>query len=234
MLMDIPFMLEILPRLLRGLLLTLQISLLSLAVGLVFGVLLGVVRVIGPAPVRRLIAGFVFFVRGTPVILHIFGAALLLPKIGLDFSVFWIGFAALTFNTVGYQIEIVRAAIQSIDRGQMEAAAAIGMTRWMAMRDIILPQAARRMIPPLTNELANLVKASSVLSVIAVLEVTKIANSIRAATFKSTEIYIIVAILYFVVVQLLIRGAYYLEQNVFTYRPSGQPVTKTKQATLGN
>jgi polar amino acid transport system permease protein len=224
---DIAFMIEILPRLLRGLVMTLQISLLSLSLGLVIGLLLGVVRVIGPRPIRRLIAAFVFFVRSTPVILHIFGAALLLPKIGIDFSIFWIGVAALTFNTVGYQIEIIRAAIESVDRGQIEAASAIGMTRWMAMRVIVLPQAARRMIPPLTNELANLVKASSVLSVIAVLEVTKIANSIRAATFKSTEIYILVALLYFVVIQLLIRGAYYLERNVFTYQPATKPATST-------
>ena len=225
--MDIEFMLEILPRLVRGMVMTLEISLLSLTVGLFLGVVLGVVRVIGPRPIRRTIAAFVFFVRGTPVILHIFGAALLLPKLGIDFSVFWIGVAALTFNTVGYQIEIVRAAIQSVDQGQMEAASSIGMTRWTAMRNIVLPQAARRMVPPLTNELANLVKASSVLSVIAVLEVTKIANSIRAATFKSTEIYIMVALLYFVVIQLLIRGAYYLENNVFTYQPASEPASST-------
>jgi polar amino acid transport system permease protein len=220
-------MVEILPRLVRGLGMTLQVSLLALALGLGLGMLLGVIRVIGPRPIRRIIATFVFFVRGTPIILHIFGAALLLPKFGIDFSIFWIGLVALTFNTVGYQIEIIRAAIESVDRGQMEAALAIGMTRWMAMRHILLPQAARRMIPPLTNELANLIKASAVLSVIAVLEVTKIANSIRAATFKSTEIYILVALLYFVVIQLLIRVANYLEQNVFTYQPSVKPASST-------
>ena len=218
--MDIGFMIEILPRLVRGFVMTLQLSLLSLTLGFVLGLILGVVRVLGPWPIRRIIAVFVFFVRATPIILHIFGAALLLPKIGIDFSIFWIGVIALTFNTVGYQIEIVRASIESVDRGQMEAALAIGMTRWMAMRNILLPQAARRMIPPMTNEMANLIKASSVLSVIAVLEATKIANSIRAATFKSTEIYIMLALLYFVVIQLLIRGANYLEKNVFTYLPS--------------
>ena len=225
--MDIGFMIEILPRLVRGFVMTLQLSLLSLTLGLVLGLILGVVRVIGPRPIRRIIAAFVFFVRATPIILHIFGAALLLPKIGIDFSIFWIGVLALTFNTVGYQIEIVRAAIESVDRGQMEAALAIGMTRWMAMRNILVPQAARRMIPPMTNEMANLIKASSVLSVIAVLEATKIANSIRASTFKSTEIYILLALLYFVVIQVLIRGANYLEKNVFTYLPSTKPASST-------
>jgi ABC-type amino acid transport system permease subunit len=154
----------------------------------------------------------------------------LLPNLGLRLPIFWIGVAALTFNTVGYQIEIVRAAIESIDKGQLEAASSIGMTNWMAMRQILLPQAARRMIPSMTNELANLIKASSVLSVIAVLEMTKIANSIRAATFKSTEIYILVAILYFVVIQFIIWGAGYLEQNVFNYQRSRKQVAKQAPA----
>ncbi|MFN8456863.1 MAG: amino acid ABC transporter permease [Anaerolineae bacterium] len=216
--MDFPFMLEILPRLLRGLVLTIQVSVLALLLGTVIGIALGIVRIIGPRPVQRLIIGYVTLIRGTPAIFHIYAASLLLPKIGIELSVFWVGLIALTVNTVGYQIEIVRAALESIDFGQREAAASIGMTNWMAMRSIILPQAARRMIPPLTNELANLIKASSALSVIAVLEMTKIANSIRASTFKSPEVYLLVAILYFIVIQLLIWGANYLEQNVFNYQ----------------
>ena len=228
--MDIAFMIEILPRLLRGLVVTLAVSSIALALGLILGLLLGIARVIGPRPIRRLIAAFVILVRGTPVIFHIYAAALLLPNFGLSLPIFWIGVAALTFNTVGYQVEIVRAAIESIDKGQLEAASSIGMTNWMAMRQIVLPQAARRMIPSMTNELANLIKASSVLSVIAVLEMTKIANSIRAATFKSTEIYILVAILYFVVIQLIIWGAGYLEQNVFNYQRSRKQVVKQAPA----
>ena len=224
--MDIGFMIEITPRLLRGLVITLEVTILALGLGLFLGMLLGIIRVIGPRPVRRLIAGFVILIRGTPVIFHIYAASLLLPNIGLRLPIFWIGVAALTFNTVGYQIEIVRAAIESVSKGQLEAAQSIGMTNWAAMRQIVLPQAARRMIPSLTNELANLLKASSVLSVIAVLEMTKIANSIRAATFKSTEIYILVAILYFVVIQLLIWGANYLEQNVFNYQRASERAIK--------
>lgn len=216
--MDFAFMLEILPRLLRGLVMTIQVSVLALLLGTVIGIALGIVRIIGPRPVRMVISWYVTLIRGTPAIFHIYAASLLLPKLGVDLSVFWVGLIALIFNTVGYQIEIVRAALESIDNGQREAAASIGMTNWTAMRLIILPQAARRMIPPLTNELANLIKASSALSVIAVLEMTKIANSIRASTFKSPEVYVLVAILYFVVIQLLIWGANYLEQNVFNYQ----------------
>jgi polar amino acid transport system permease protein len=228
--MDIGFMIEILPRLLRGLVLTLAVSSIALGLGLILGLLLGITRVIGPRPIRRLIAAFVILVRGTPVIFHIYAAALLLPNLGLKLPIFWIGVAALTFNTVGYQVEIVRAAIESIDKGQLEAASAIGMTNWLAMRQIVLPQAARRMIPSMTNELANLIKASSVLSVIAVLEMTKIANSIRAATFESTEIYILVAILYFVVIQFIIWGAGYLEQNIFNYQRSRKQDAKQAPA----
>lgn len=232
--MDFAFMLEILPRLLRGLVMTVQVSVLALFLGTVIGIALGIVRIIGPRPVQWVIIWYVTLIRGTPAIFHIYAASLLLPKLGLDLSLFWIGLIALTFNTVGYQIEIVRAALESIDYGQREAAASIGMTNWKAMRLIILPQAARRMIPPLTNELANLIKASSALSVIAVLEMTKIANSIRAATFKSPEVYVLVAILYFIVIQLLIWGASYLEQNVFNYqRVEKRAVAGTVQVQAG-
>ncbi len=230
--MDFPFMLEILPRLLRGLVMTIQVSVLALLLGTVIGIALGIVRIIGPRPIQRLIIGYVTLIRGTPAIFHIYAASLLLPKLGIELSVFWVGLIALTFNTVGYQIEIVRAALESIDFGQREAAASIGMTNWMAMRSIILPQAARRMIPPLTNELANLIKASSALSVIAVLEMTKIANSIRASTFKSPEVYVLVAILYFIVIQLLIWGANYLEQNVFNYQRAEKRATAAGTAQV--
>jgi polar amino acid transport system permease protein len=97
------------------------------------------------------------------------------------------------------------------------------MTRWLAMWLVILPQAARRMVPPLTNELANLVKASSVLSVIAVYELTRAGHAIIASSYKFAEVLILVAALYFVTIQLLSWGAAYLERRIFTYR-SGQPI----------
>ncbi|MBD2459718.1 amino acid ABC transporter permease [Oscillatoria sp. FACHB-1407] len=217
--MDIPFMLEILPRLLPALGTTLVVSLLSLAIGMVLGISLGMVRVLSQSakPIRWLIDAYVWFVRGTPIIIQIYIAYFFLPMLGLKWNVFWIGVVALVFNSVGYQVEIVRGAIASVDQGQLQSAAAIGMTPRMAMLWVVLPQATRRMIPPLTNELANLIKASSVLSVISLFELTKAGDAIIASTFKFAEVLLLQSILYFAVIQLLSWSAVYLEQRVFNY-----------------
>jgi His/Glu/Gln/Arg/opine family amino acid ABC transporter permease subunit len=215
--MQIDFMIQILPRLLRALVTTIEISVVALFLGTFIGLVMGVIRTSGPKILRLIISGYVTFVRGTPIMIHIYAAYFLLPKIGLVLPAFWVGLVAMTFNTVGYQIEIIRAAIESIDRGQVEAAISIGMTKWMAMRWVIMPQVARRIIPPLTNELSSLVKASSILSVIAVLELTKVANAIIASSYKFAEVYILVSILYFAIIQILISGTTWLENNVFNY-----------------
>jgi polar amino acid transport system permease protein len=219
---DIGFMIEILPRLLRAVWLTIQISVIALILGTVFGLLFGMLRVIGPRFLHPLIDAYVFIVRSTPVVLQIYAAFFLLPRVGLDLPLFAVGVISLVFNSTGYQVEIVRPALESVDKEQREAAYSLGMTRWMAMLLIILPQAARRMIPPLTNELANLVKASSVLSVIAVYELTRAGQAIIASSYKYAEVLILMALLYFAVIQLLSWGSSYLEREVFTYR-GGQP-----------
>lgn len=216
-------MLEILPRLLRTLLTTIEISAVALVLGTVLGILMAVLRVVGPRVWHPVVDAYVLLVRGTPAVLQIYAAFFLLPRVGLDLPLFTVGVIALTFNSTAYQVEIVRAAIESIDKGQREAAASIGMTRWMAMWLVVMPQAARRMIPPLTNELANLVKASSALSVIAVYELTKTGQAIIASSYKFAEVLILVAALYFVTIQLLSWGARYLEQKVFSYR-GGKPL----------
>jgi polar amino acid transport system permease protein len=215
-------MFDILPRLLRALLTTIQISVIALILGAALGLLLGVLRVIGPRVFHPIIDAYVFLVRSTPFAVQVYAAFFLLPRAGLDLPLFVVGVLALLFNSTGYQVEIVRPAIESVDREQREAAYSIGMTRWMAMWLIILPQAARRMIPPLTNEFANLVKASSVLSVIAVYELTRAGQAIIASSYKFAEVLILVAALYFLTIQILSWSASYLEREVFTYR-GGQP-----------
>jgi His/Glu/Gln/Arg/opine family amino acid ABC transporter permease subunit len=215
--MDIGFMIDILPRLLRASVTTLQVSIVSLILGLLLGVSMGVLRVIGPRVFHPLVDAYVGLVRGTPIAVQIYAAFFLLPRVGADFTLFQISIIALTFNSTGYQIEIVRAALQSIDKRQIEAAASIGLTQFKTMWHITLPQAAQRMIPPLTNELANLIKASSVLSIIALYELTRAGHAIIAANFKYAEVLILVSILYFAAIQLLTEGANYLERDVFNF-----------------
>ena len=215
---DFPFIIEILPRVGGALLTTIVVSLISLVLGTIVGVGLGIIKTLSlrRSLIRTVIDAFVWVVRGTPIVIQIYAFFFLLPKAGVKLDVFWVGVIALTVNSAGYQVDIVRSAIESIDKGQREAALSIGMPDTLAMRLIVLPQAWRRMIPPLTNELANLIKASSALSFVALFELTKASNAIIAGTFKFAEVLILESLLYVAVIQVLVYGSRYLEQRAFS------------------
>ena len=214
--MDFPYLLEVFPRLLPGLWVTLRISLLSLLLAIGIGVWLGTLRAfLSPRhPLCLLLDGYVFLVRGTPIIVQIYIFFFLLPEAGLRLDVFWVGVIALTFNSGGYQIEIVRAAVQSVDRGQSEAALALGLSRRRTIWMVILPQAVRRMIAPVTNEMSQLVKASSVLSVITVFELHKAANAILSGSYKFIELLALQAVLYLALILSVSTLAGWLERRV--------------------
>ncbi len=212
--LDTAFMQEQLPTLLRAAGITLQLSSLAVLIGIALGLVLGSLRVIGPLWIQRLIQVFVDFVRGVPPLVHIALIYFALPRVGLLLDEFWTGVAALTLVAAGYEVEIVRAALESVDPGQEEAALAVGMDRRMALIWILLPQALKRMIPPLTNELANVIKASSLLSVISVTELTKVGNDLIFQHFVVAEVLIPVAILYVLIVSLLTRTSRWLESRL--------------------
>ncbi len=215
--LDYAFMREIFPSLLEAAWVTVQISALALIFGTILGVLLGMLRMIGPAPVQTVIQWIVNYVRGVPPLIHIAYIFFALPRLGIFFNEFWTGVVALTIVTMGYLVEIVRASIESIDKGQREAALSIGMTEWKTLRVILLPQATRRMIPAITNELANVIKASSLLSVISVRELTLVGNEIIYRNFVVIEVFIEVALLYLLVVGTLMLASRYLEEYVFAF-----------------
>jgi His/Glu/Gln/Arg/opine family amino acid ABC transporter permease subunit len=208
------FMQAQLPTLLRAAVITLQLSSLAVLIGIALGLMLGSLRVIGPGWIQRLIQVFVDFVRGVPPLVHIALIYFALPRVGLFLDEFWTGVAALTIVAAGYEVEIVRAAIESVDPGQEEAALSVGMDRRMALTWILLPQALKRMLPPLTNELANVIKASSLLSVISVTELTKVGNDLIFEHFVVAEVLIPVTILYVLIVSLLTRTSRWLESRL--------------------
>ena len=212
-------MIEVFPRLLPGLWITIEISAISLALATMIGVCLGTSRAFMGAgnPLAWLLDAYVFFVRGTPIIVQIYGFFFLLPQAGIRLDTFWIGVMALTFNSAGYQIEIARAAVQSVDRGQFDAALALGLGRHRTIWLVILPQAFRRMIPPITNEMSQLVKASSVLSVITVFELHKSANAIVSSSFKFVELLTLQAVLYLALILSVSSFARWLETRVFDF-----------------
>lgn len=215
--MDFIFIMEQMPRLLPGLLLTIQLSLIGFLIASILGVPFGILRAYKtPAYISFIIDFYVFVVRGTPILVQIYAAYFLLPLAGVKLSPFWIGIVALSFNSAGYQIEITRAAIQSIEKGQYEGASSLGLGKFRTLISIVFPQAFLRMLPPLANEMSNLIKASSVLSIITVFELHKAANAIISDSFKFLEMLFAQAVLYVAFVVLMTQFSIYLEKRVGT------------------
>lgn len=202
------------PHLLKGVVVTIEISLLALVAGTLLGIVCGLLSVSGNRWLSTPVAFYVFFVRGTPALVQIFLIYFALPTIGIAISPFWGGVVALTFNAGGYVSEIIRAGIQSIDTGQNEAAKAIGMSRGQTLAHILLPQSWKRVLPGLTNEMITLVKTSSLLSVISVFEVTRAAQVVIADKFAPFELYALLAVFYLVIIALLTQLSSYVEKRL--------------------
>ncbi|WP_091190233.1 amino acid ABC transporter permease [Paenibacillus catalpae] len=184
-----------------GIRMTLEVSLLAVLSGLVLGTLVSFLRLSGLWPLRLIGSVYVEIIRGTPLIVQLFLFNYGLPIfLGFDIGIFTAAYLALTINSAAYIAEIMRAGIQAVDKGQMEAARSLGMSRSLAMRQIILPQAFKNVLPALGNEFVVVVKESSVLSVIGFAELTYQANSIRGATFISLEPMLVSALIYFVLI----------------------------------
>lgn len=191
-------MVEVFPRLLPALWVTIKVSFISLFfaffIGLFFGTINSVFSKLNPF--NLITRSYVWFVLCTPIIIQIYAAYLLLPKVGIQLDVFWVGVIALTFNSAGYQTEISRASISSIPKGQYEASKTLGMSFFNTMFFIILPQAIKRMLPATANEASHLIKASAILSVIALLELHKAAINLQGNSFKFIELLALQAMLY--------------------------------------
>ena len=201
--LDLAFMASILPDMLRAAWITLLLSLLTVFLSCVLGGVLSAFRLLGGRALRAGICAFVEFTRGVPPLVQIAIVYFLLPEIGLVLNEFWTGVAALTFIGAGYTVEIVRSAVDSLDRGQRETALALGLGETRTLFLVLLPQALRRILPPLTNELANVIKASALLSVISVNELTKVANDLIFVHFIVIEVLIELTVLYLIIVGAL-------------------------------
>ncbi|HEY4235896.1 MAG TPA: amino acid ABC transporter permease [Gaiellaceae bacterium] len=187
----------------RALWTTIYISVISQVVGVVLGLIAALMRMSGFAPFRWLSGLYAWIFRGTPLLVQIFFIYVTfnLPSINLHFwtipSEALTGIVALSINEGAYMREIIRAGIDAVDRGQMEAAKSLGMRYGLAMRRIVLPQAARVIVPPLGNEFNNMMKNTSLLSVIGVYELFADAQQGYSATFSSA-FYVAVAFWYLV------------------------------------
>ena len=202
------------PLLLLGAGVTIQITALSVGFGLVIGVFMGMARLSKMWVIRSFAAVYVDFIRGTPLLVQIFLIYFALPIIiGQRIDPFVAAITACSVNSGAYVAEIFRGGIQSIDKGQMEAGRSLGMTWWQTMRFIVLPQAFKRVIPPLGNEFIAMLKDSSLVSVIGFEELTRRGQLIIARTYGSFEIWLTVAFIYLVMTLIISRLVAYLERR---------------------
>ena len=205
------------PLLLLGAGVTIKITAMSVAVGVIIGLFVGIARICRVRPLEWLAAVYVDFFRGTPLLVQIFLVYFALPVLtGQRIDPYIAAIGACGINSGAYVAEIFRAGIQSIDEGQMEAGRSLGMTWGQTMRYIIVPQAFKRVIPPLGNEFIALLKDSSLVSVIGFEELTRRGQLIIAKTYGSLEIWISVAIVYLVMTLSISRFVAYLEKRFAT------------------
>lgn len=205
------------PLLLVGAGVTIKITALSVALGVLIGLFVGIARISRIKLLRVLAAIYVDFFRGTPLLVQIFLVYFALPVItGQRVDPFVAAIGSCGINSGAYVAEIFRAGIQSIDKGQMEAGRSLGMTWVQTMRYIIVPQAFKRVIPPLGNEFIALLKDSSLVSVIGFEELTRRGQLIIAKTYGSLEIWLSVAVIYLAMTLTISRFVAYLERRYKT------------------
>lgn len=195
---DMGFIMAWAPFLVRGIPITIGVSLASITLSLIFG-LFGALGRLSKNPVLFGVATFyTSFIRGTPLLVQIFIIYLGLPQVGIVLDAIPSGIAALSINYGAYMTEIVRAGILSIGRGQLDAAASLGMTYGEMMRRIVLPQALRVIIPPTGNEFIAMLKDSALVSAMGVWELTFRATKVGRQYFRSLEMLVLAAAIYWV------------------------------------
>jgi polar amino acid transport system substrate-binding protein len=185
------------PTLLKGAGTTILISVISMALAVTLGLLLTTLRLYGRPPLSSFATGYIEIYRGTPLLIQLFILYYGLPNIGISLSPLAAAFLGLGMNYAAYEAELYRAGISAVPKGQMEAALSLGMSRGIAVRRIILPQAFRIALPGVTNDFIALFKDSSLVSVIAMVELTKTYSILAASTLRFFELGLVVALLYF-------------------------------------
>lgn len=215
--MDFELITNSLPLLVKGTGVTLEITAVAVLMGMCIGCVMGIMRLCNYKFLRLIANIYVDCIRGTPLLVQIFIVYFALPVVlGTNIDKFSAAVLACSINSGAYVAEIFRAGIQSIDAGQMEAGRSLGLDWWQTMRFIILPQAFKRVIPPLGNEFIAMLKDSSLVSVIGFEELTRTGQLIIARTYASLEIWSCVALIYLFMVLIVARLVAVLEKRFET------------------
>ena len=224
--MNFELMIESFPKLLSGLNLTIQLVTISLFLGFCLAVGLALLRLSNNTFLSFFAKTYIFYFRGTPLLVQIFliyyGIAqfeIIRESFVWSFfkEAYWCGILALTLNTCAYSSEIIRGGIQSVPFGQIESAKSIGMSGFLLYRRIILPIAFRQALPAYGNEMILMVKATSLVSTIALMEVTGIARLIIAKTFSPVEVFIVAGLIYLTINFIITRLVNFCEIKLTPY-----------------
>ena len=224
--MNFGLMIETFPKLLSGLNLTIQLVTISLFLGFCLAIGMALLRLSNNTFLSFFAKTYVFYIRGTPLLVQIFliyyGIAqfeIIRESFVWSFfkEAYWCGILALTLNTCAYSSEIIRGGIQSVPFGQIESAKSVGMSRFLLYRRIILPIAFRQALPAYGNEMILMVKATSLVSTITLMEVTGIARLIIAKTFSPVEIFIVAGLIYLTINFVITRLVNFCEIKLTPY-----------------
>ena len=210
--LNVDVFIDSLPQLLRGLLVTIEIGITSILAGLAGGLFLAIMRLYAPRPVTALIRVYIDIFRSIPLLVLLIVVYYALPFVGIKLSAFLSAVTALSLVSAAYTAEIFRAGIQAIPRGQFEAAGALGLSDRHTMADIILPQAIRIVIPPLTNNCINVLKDTALASVVAMPDLLKQATQAQALHANPTPL-IGAAIIYLLMLWPMVSVVARLEQH---------------------
>ena len=203
-----------LPLLLKGLIYTVGLASFGMAMGLLLGMGLALMRLSRSRMLRWPAGAYISAVRGTPLLVQLFLIYYGLPQLGVELSPIVAAGIGFSLNMAAYAAEILRSAIAAVDRGQSEAAATLGLSRLQTMTLIVLPQAARTAIAPLSNSFISLVKDTSMAATIQVPELFRQAQLVTARTFEIFTMYLACAAIYWIVCSLMALGQGRLERHV--------------------
>ena len=211
---DISYTLEAFPRLLEGAFITLQVAILGFTLSVLLATIITVAKTsLNSKIFNSILAFYISFIRGTPILVQIFLVYYVLPVFGLNLGPFTAGIIAITLNSAAFVTEILRGGLASVPVGQFEAAKSLGISGYALWRKIILPQTFITSIPPLVNEFTMVLKATALLSLITVVELMRVSQQIYSANYHPVEVLSGAFVIYFLMCFVVSRSSVFLENS---------------------
>ena len=218
---DLSYTFDAIPRLLEGAFITLQVAILGFTLSVLLATTITVARTsLNSKIFNSILAFYISFIRGTPILVQIFLVYYVLPVFGLNLGPFTAGILAITLNSAAFVTEILRGGLASVPIGQFESAKSLGISGYALWRKIILPQTFITSIPPLVNEFTMVLKATALLSMITVVELMRVSQQIYSANYHPVEVLSGTFVIYFLMCFVVSRGSVFLENRFIVKRAS--------------